>query len=1809
MPAVNLSPDDFLKDFRKTAFAPVELSPDEFLAEHRAVPAPASNIPGMEQIGAPPPAAKPPLPGRLAGEPDIEQVQREIQQEMQHPETAPPERRGLVKAAGRHDTGATPGQPTAEDLISLGLMTGTTALGEAAVAAKSIAARRTLAGITNALGLWFSKGMVESAGQHAKDAYEAYKKNDTLGAVRMLGAGSIEAGMGVLGLREGFKRGFVLQPKESYLAQQESLPPSQRDIGAGGMRGPIEPEVVSPEPTAKETPGLKPGPATVEAEPPIGASYETTTGTATVLEVKNGRVKYETKLPGSGAKFTTTRPLAVFQKTVAGRATQAPVAPQAEAAPAPATPEPVAAPVSVPSPGEFIEQLRAESTAPVPAPAPLPRPPSPEMEVIQPEQPAPVTPQAAAEVPEVGAGTPVPVAEPTEQGKIEPDAARAIAGATQEGEPLSGSREPSHPVAQGETTQIRVPGREKPYQAHYAVRELADIQPSHNPFTFERNPDYHYLNDRDYSDPVNQARPIHNSGAAFDPSYLITDNPDATNGPSIIERNGNVLGGNNRAITMTRVYAQNPAGAKAYRELLAKRAANFGIDPALVEKMDKPVLVREIDEAELDPQRAITDLNKTPTAQLSTGERATADARSMTPETAKYIGSILESAGPDASLTDALNGKHGPTLLNRLIREGLFTEEERPELFDSKTGTVTKSAKERVAKMLLGNLFEDSDQFQRAEPSLRNKLERIAPLLKQIESNPEWNLLPAVKEAVRLIDFERDYVAAHGFKATSSMAQQQEDMFGNKPPEVSAQARHIADVIRTNSPLAVAQAFRSYVEDSTSTNLLAQVTPGEGFARAFGNASERGTAGAAGRHEPEAGNGPAKLRADSVTAQKKLTPAAKAKAARERLRDIYTPGNIVTGYGGYRDRVVSIEEGVNSFGIESPGSFRVQVQELDKNGNPVGEPRWHSTPPDKSTIVISRSSERGAAPMLTDLLAALERRFKSDAPKANYSHLGGVKRIALPGRRLNEVEAANPAVFEAAINAASSQAKASLVMRSALPAIHKALKETEYSAIELRQAYMESRLRGIHDRWLDFANQAEDFTDDELAAALQKTAGGDQPNALISLLSNIEGRQGMAQDLGQTAVALLEQQNFDTLRGLLSQTFSEAANRVASVMPDEYFQEISNSIRHDPHVAEAHRIYKDSVESEMSKSHALNEGIFSDALGPLDTYFPLIPVDRPQTQPVGRRLPYHKPRNISNAFATGLSDMYDSSTEAFAKKLAAAIRGNDKANLIRTMEQAGWAMPEPQGWDGTFEGPDGVTYKGVREEASGQRTIINQGKIAHAPARFIIMPQFMNTGLRPILAREPADANDIVAAMKWANSLAITWTPMELAFHGTGVLGSIASNTPFLGPTLLDKVLSVPVLRWFTIRGKMLAINPTTPENIKKLQEMARAGAVPTRSGEVSLAWTKAGREYAEMTGAKKTRVPFSAALYGPKGLDARARILMYDIFRAVNPGGTPAELHHFVNQIGNYTPELQGEIERWLKHVGVGTFATAGMTRIVNGIHAYDGTGPMPDDKKATWFKWLLTGSGWMTLALWFALYKAVTGKDPIDDKRAKLFQIPVGGGSGPIDALRYSSLGRARWGDGPEVGYLNFAFFNPGALRGARAMGAVGAFEAATLGGNKFQVGEAVAKDIANTASHPVLGPAIRSLFVLGTANEPYVTGFRDNRGRPGLQLMPAIPQKLKRGFVGGFAPIFASGQPVSKPGFAAQAGARSAAALRELNGFYADIGEHTGMLGPDRGERGAWYLRMMMDLATTGLVTNASNPYKRAQMLRNQRTGTGR
>src|SRR3990170_3107950 len=392
---------------------------------------------------------------------------------------------------------------------------------------------------------------------------------------------------------------------------------------------------------------------------------------------------------------------------------------------------------------------------------------------------------------------------------------REASASTAISEPLGASQAP------GKDATLLVPGSEITYRVTYEVRELDEIQASHNGVTFAENPKYNLKNDSDYSVPDNRAKIL--NGALpknFKPAWLITDNPDATNGPTVIEGAGNVLAGNGRKMILDRVYAQNPEGARAYRQMLQDEAPQFGVNPDTVASMRKPGLFRRIHNSELttpsSKQDAVTLFNRTGTAALRPAEQAIADSRRVPISTLDDVAGRLERQGPDATLAQVLEGRGGGEVLNRLIDDGVIAPQERAGLAEA--DLLTRAGKERISKLILGRFFRDPAQLDTIPPSIRGKLERMAAPLVRAETG-EFSLTPRIQEAVDLIEAARSY----GQKDLDAFLKQS-GLFSQQ--QWTAEGVQLAKMLQNRPTSELVTAVRRYVEEAEHARRIAIEGPG-----------------------------------------------------------------------------------------------------------------------------------------------------------------------------------------------------------------------------------------------------------------------------------------------------------------------------------------------------------------------------------------------------------------------------------------------------------------------------------------------------------------------------------------------------------------------------------------------------------------------------------------------------------------------------------------------------------------------------------------------------------------------------------------------------------------------------------------------------------------------------------------------------------------------------------------------------------------------------------------------------------------------
>ena len=128
--------------------------------------------------------------------------------------------------------------------------------------------------------------------------------------------------------------------------------------------------------------------------------------------------------------------------------------------------------------------------------------------------------------------------------------------------------------ATGSETTLRTPNSEHP--SHYRIVEAGNLQPSHNAFTFEKNPVYpEGVQERTYHTSKDAQNKVIQDSQKLAPDMVVNTTPTAIDGPPQVTPKGVVLGGNGRTMAIQRAYQDGEA--EGYRKYLMKHARDFGI--------------------------------------------------------------------------------------------------------------------------------------------------------------------------------------------------------------------------------------------------------------------------------------------------------------------------------------------------------------------------------------------------------------------------------------------------------------------------------------------------------------------------------------------------------------------------------------------------------------------------------------------------------------------------------------------------------------------------------------------------------------------------------------------------------------------------------------------------------------------------------------------------------------------------------------------------------------------------------------------------------------------------------------------------------------------------------------------------------------------------------------------------------------------------------------------------------------------------------------------------------------------------------
>ncbi|HEY6021084.1 MAG TPA: hypothetical protein VIY48_14600, partial [Candidatus Paceibacterota bacterium] len=524
---------------------------------------------------------------------------------------------------------------------------------------------------------------------------------------------------------------------------------------------------------------------------------------------------------------------------------------------------------------------------------------------------------------------------------------------------------------------------------------------------------------------------------------------------------------------------------------------------------------------------------------------------------------------------------------------------------------------------------------------------------------------------------------------------------------------------------------------------------------------------------------------------------------------------------------------------------------------------------------------------------------------------------------------------------------------------------------------------------------------------------------------------------------------------------------------------------------------------------------------PTGTHFPLMSKGN---APVEGRLPartkYGHAFDPYSEFRTGLSKGgYETSVEAFGGATASTLRASRLNHALEVLSGTDlWdTIPEratpPEGWKRVrVSNPTHIIDK-----ESGRRIAFQKGRQA-------IVPDWVDEELTPILEKSesPFDPNAPQKLVHKITKLAL-YGPLDAIFHYSNVISGLTTNVPVIGKGPLGKALGMfPMTKVFVAMARAATQDVTSAAAIKDIEFLARHGMAHGRYGTVTYS-----ADLAKLTGAERVPLlkPYRNAkgelvgpslgplLYGPKGIDMRARLVMLDAIRTAKPNASIAEIRQFVNRMGNYQFQLESRLARRVKGSGLAPFYTAGSTMIRNGFMAWGMGKQMPTATRSMALRYAvaqqLSGGAAGLLATWALAYKAYHDKWPWQDKNARLFKMPLKPEDFP-EAQKALFGKKTSKNSGPA--YVDFLFFNPAVGRGVGAL-ARGAFETKQAGGTAGQVQERMIKEGINVALHPLAGPAVNVGAAAVFGAKPYVTGLTE-QGRLKPSFMPVESGKVKPG-----------------------------------------------------------------------------------------------
>lgn len=412
---------------------------------------------------------------------------------------------------------------------------------------------------------------------------------------------------------------------------------------------------------------------------------------------------------------------------------------------------------------------------------------------------------------------------------------------------------------------LKIKGRED-QPVTYELVEADDVQASHLPNNgFQKNPRYGLTNERPYHNPKSHDHvKVVENARNLDPDYLL-ESPDANQGAPVVDHDGNVLGGNGRAMSIQLAYEKSQARADAYRKALKERAARLGIASDRVVSMQKPVLVRRLKNrlGQAERQDLVTAMNESFTDSRDRRTEGKSRGDRFSNRTLQGLANAMAETESD-SLRAFFDTERSRQIVESMFDDNVLMDTDRNALLGP-DGLLNPDGKTVVEQALRGRAVSSYDALSALPADVIARIDGIIPHVLVAEgAGKGWNINKIVDEAIKMIAEFRE-MASDNSKYNTWL--NRVDMMSGEAPSqrYSENADILARLLLLSKKKAdVVGAFRRYanaakMNASDRGTLGVSMTPEQARKKYFGMKPEKTGQETSGRKSENSKAKPAKV--------------------------------------------------------------------------------------------------------------------------------------------------------------------------------------------------------------------------------------------------------------------------------------------------------------------------------------------------------------------------------------------------------------------------------------------------------------------------------------------------------------------------------------------------------------------------------------------------------------------------------------------------------------------------------------------------------------------------------------------------------------------------------------------------------------------------------------------------------------------------------------------------------------------------------------------------------------------------------------